>query len=45
MKNKIVRAFIAIFAVIGAILMSGCEFEAPQDVYGPPPFDDVETNK
>ncbi len=48
MKKFVKRSIIAILALIGVLMIAGCEnnFEPPQDVYGPPPmdFDDSSMN-
>jgi hypothetical protein len=37
MKRKIVKPLIAVIAMLCALLLSGCESDGPQAVYGPPP--------
>ena len=41
MKKIIKKSIVAILALIGVLMVSGCENNIPQeqDVYGPPPMD------
>ncbi len=42
MKKIIKRSVIAILALIGLLMVTGCENEPPQEVYGPPSMSEID---
>ena len=42
MRKIIKRSVIAILALIGLLMVTGCESEQPQGVYGPPPMYEID---
>lgn len=37
MKKIIKRSIVAMLALVGLLMVTGCKTEEPQDLYGPPP--------